>query len=824
MAGNDSPDQDMERRLRRHFAEETTGLRAPSDTWTRLESRLEEQQPKPGRSIAFCSLLSQAWTGSGRLRLAGATAVLAVLLVSAAVLIINAPDTGINEEASESRLAPSKIGSGVAAAPAEGSDRQASPIAALPDPTEQRATPTVTLDGAADGSTAEVDPAPKSNSEAAITKPTKTPAVTEVIKEVASLAPTTTDENTAAQPIIVEAAVEKEVVQTPGQLPTPAHTQSPIAAPPPTATADTSFAGPMAGAPLMDPAPTTLPSQRREESLAEGGAEESSAQSAEATPQPQETHAERPRRRRRGGGGAAGGYAPPLVTATPYPQATPTEPTRRHRRGGGGSYAAPPDATFKDYQRSRFTLASEDNVSTFSLDTDRTSYQLALNWARSGYQVDPASVRAEEWINAFNYQYPPPPNNDIFSIETDLIQHPLDGGKHLARIAFQAPEVRDDAPLNVTLVLDSSGSMQRGNRVAIARAAAESIRQSLGPRDRIAVVQFSSDVIREATVEHSHTWNGPVRRSINGLRPRGSTNVQAGIDLGVQMADQARRQRPEAHNYIILMSDGVANVDSTNPFAILESAYDRNSRNPLRIITIGVGIQNYNDHLLEQLAHHGNGWYRYLNDVDAAQRTFNRENWLAISTPFADQTRAQVTWDPEVVRSWRIIGYENRVTPDETFTQDRKEFAEIPSGTATTVFYELELNEGAIRQGRGSNNLRLGKVQLRWVKAATGVRQAQHTHISGDLNSVFDTSPDYFFRLGAVVALASDRFSALSGPDDGLVPSVHTELSALRDRLRMLKRPLGGLKAYGDLAFLLEHMADGAEELAPVRERSGYSR
>jgi hypothetical protein len=300
--------------------------------------------------------------------------------------------------------------------------------------------------------------------------------------------------------------------------------------------------------------------------------------------------------------------------------------------------------------------------------------------------------------------------------------------------------------------------------------------------------------------------------------------VQAGIDLAVQMADQARRQRPDAHNYIILMSDGVANVDATNPFAILESAYDRNIRNPLRIITIGVGIQNYNDYLLEQLAQHGNGWYRYLNDVDAARQTFSRENWLAISTPFADQTRAQITWDPEVVNSWRIVGYENRVTPDETFTQDRKEFAEIPSGTATTVFYELELNEGAVWRERGSNNLRLGKVQLRWVKPGTEDRQLQSSNIYGEPYSPFETSTDHFLRLGAIVALASDRFSALSSPKYGLAPGIHAELSTLQDWLQLLEGPLGELEAYQDLAFLLEHMAEGAAELAPVEPRSGYSR
>ena len=125
--------------------------------------------------------------------------------------------------------------------------------------------------------------------------------------------------------------------------------------------------------------------------------------------------------------------------------------------------------------------------------------------------------------------------------------------------------------------------------------------------------------------------------------------MQAGLNLAVKLADRVRRERPNAYNYIILMSDGVANVDATDPFAILESASDGDSSNPLRLITIGVGIENYNDYLLEQLAQHGNGWYRYLSNTEQARATFSRDNWLALSIPFADQTRAQVTWDPDVV-------------------------------------------------------------------------------------------------------------------------------------------------------------------------------
>ncbi len=312
---------------------------------------------------------------------------------------------------------------------------------------------------------------------------------------------------------------------------------------------------------------------------------------------------------------AAAEAAPAEATAAPS-RARPVEETAAQEAPASSSAqeaadssepappqrASPPDTDFENYGRTPYVDTAEDAVSTFSLDTDRTSYFLALNWAQNGYVVEPDSVRAEEWINAFSYGYDLPRRDDSFAITSDVLEHPLGGGRHLARIAFQAPKVRDDIPLNVTLVLDASGSMRDGNRVAIAREAAEAIRQSLTSRDRIAVVHFTTEVIHSLTVEHSRPDDGDVAWSISQLTPNNSTNVQAGLNLGVRLADEARRERPDAFNYIILMSDGVANVDATNPFAILDSSPDRDYRNPLRLITIGVGIANYNDVLLEQLA------------------------------------------------------------------------------------------------------------------------------------------------------------------------------------------------------------------------------
>ena len=497
-------------------------------------------------------------------------------------------------------------------------------------------------------------------------------------------------------------------------------------------------------------------------------------------------------------------------------------PTAMAGQGPTGGQYQPGATTFQDNWRIPAVSTWEDAVSTFSLDTDRTSYRLALNWVNQGYDVEPDSVRAEEWINSFNYGYSHPSRDNEFAIYTDVYRHPLDGRKHMARVAFQAPDLRDDSrPLNVTLVLDASGSMADGNRVEIARAAAHAIRESLRDQDRVAVVQFTDTVIGRLTVEHSRPDERDVRRSIDRLQPNGATNVQAGLDLGVELADEARRRRPDAYNYVILMSDGVANVDATNPFAILETAGDYQRRNPIRLVTIGVGIANYNDYLLEQLAQHGNGWYRYLDDVHQAQQTFSRENWLNLAVPFADQTRAQVTWNPEFVYSWRIVGYENRVTPDEFFTQDRKEFAEIPSGAATTVFYELELTDQVAQ--RQASTARLGDIELRWVEPDTGVSREQYATLSGHWRQDFDSVGDPYLKLGAIVALAADRYSALPHPGYIDYGSLNWELSELNRRLWTLKGDLGHLTAFSDFGYLLDHMTRYVPP-EPVRPKdSGYS-
>ena len=210
--------------------------------------------------------------------------------------------------------------------------------------------------------------------------------------------------------------------------------------------------------------------------------------------------------------------------------------------------------------------ANLDPISTFSLDTDQASFQRALQETQDGYQIDPADVRAEEWINSLNYDYPRPSRPDEFAVHTEVFHHPDTQGMHLARVGIQAPDAQKRRPVNVTLVLDTSGSMADGNRLQIAERAAQTILTTCGTATE------SRGKVEEPVnyvVPHTSPRNARRERDLTELWAGGSTNVQAGLDEALWLADGARRDNPEAVNYVILFSDGVANVNATDPFGIV---------------------------------------------------------------------------------------------------------------------------------------------------------------------------------------------------------------------------------------------------------------
>ena len=180
------------------------------------------------------------------------------------------------------------------------------------------------------------------------------------------------------------------------------------------------------------------------------------------------------------------------------------------------------------------------------MDTDRASFQRALQAAQEGYQIDPADVRAEEWINSLNYDYPRTSRPDEFAVHTEVFQHPDTRDMHLARVGIQAPDAQKRWPVNVTLVMDTSGSMNDGNRIEIAESAAQTIIDNLGDRDQVTLVEFSGSVNR--SMAHRSPKSFRADRGVIRLKANGSTNVQVGLDEALWLAHRARSNNSEAVN------------------------------------------------------------------------------------------------------------------------------------------------------------------------------------------------------------------------------------------------------------------------------------
>ena len=433
MAYDDSPDQefdqDMERILQDHFDSDPADLRAPQNTWERLESRLDEP-PEPFPISRWLSSLIPVRRGRFSPVFAGfAAAVVAAVVVSVALISIGNGEGG--------------SGGGFAVAPAT-----EEPVARSLATTA----PAVTTAPQAIVSRAESGPAgPAGEQGAAGSQGPVEPAGA----RGGGMAPA----STTVPPAPAATSAPAMAMEEEENFVAAESAAATVAAAPTAAPAATAVPIPM---PTVVPVPTYARTPMPTTALVPA-ATVAPAPAAAFSPQPTVAAMLGPRC-----GTPNGPACPP--TATPGVLAVKAAiPPASTARGAG----SPSDTLFRDYLRQPFVSAADDNVSTFSLDTDNTSYHLALGWARTGYEVDPDSVRAEEWINAFDYRYDQPANDSEFEITSGLFPHPLDDSKRLARIAFQAPELTGDRPLNVTLVLDASGSMADGDRVDIARAAAE---------------------------------------------------------------------------------------------------------------------------------------------------------------------------------------------------------------------------------------------------------------------------------------------------------------------------------------------------------------
>ena len=440
-------------------------------------------------------------------------------------------------------------------------------------------------------------------------------------------------------------------------------------------------------------------------------------------------------------GAAAAGAPPP-----PPGGALPPAPVAQPNRDYGDTGFVPPsppsyDTTFfQNYGVNPFIDARADHLSTFAMDVDTASYSVARRFVLDGNTPDPDSVRVEEFVNYFDQEYPQP-RKGAFAIHVDGAHSPFTNNTWIARVGIQGRDVPDHRRKDATLVfvIDTSGSMSRENRLELVKRALRLLVRELRPSDQIGIVTYGNRghaILNPTEAKHDDY----ILEVIDGLYPGGSTNAEEGLRLGYEMAD--RWLDPERITRVILLSDGVANVGRTGPKAILNQVR-KYVNEGVTLSTVGVGMGNYNDVLLEQLANDGDGNYIYIDNLTEAWKSFV-DNLTSTLQVIAQDAKIQVSFNPDVVHSYRLIGYENRDVADRDFRNDSVDAGEVGAGHSVTALYELRLHERADGP--------IAKVHVRYEDPdSRRIVEVDRNFNIRDLNEYFESASPRF-QLAATVA------------------------------------------------------------------------
>jgi Ca-activated chloride channel family protein len=502
-----------------------------------------------------------------------------------------------------------------------------------------------------------------------------------------------------------------------------------------------------------------------------------------------------------GGEAPAGTEAPAEATAEAAADEAATESSATDSEGGlFGSDTAPPsddgddarfeDNTFRDYGYRDFVLAGDDPMSTFALDVDTGSYTVTRRWLDEGSLPPIESVRPEEYINAFHYDYRTPRRG--LDITIDGGPSPFDDDNYLVRVGVQGEIVEDEdrGPAALTFVVDTSGSMDRDDRLGLVKRSLEILVDELEDEDTVAIVTYDSEagvVLPPTEVADRDT----ILDAIDSLRPGGSTNLEAGLRTGYGLAAEAFRQ--DGINRVVLASDGVANVGVVDPTALAQMINGDADRG-IDLVTVGFGMGNFNDVTMEQLADQGDGFYAYVDTDEEAERLFENELTATLLT-IAKNAKIQVEFDPQVVETYRLIGFENRGVRDNDFRDDSVDAGELGAGHQVTAIYEVELARGVDIDDRED----LGTVFLRWEDPEDG----EVVEIDDEIR-LRDIEPDWAktaedFQLATVVAAFAEVMRDNPYADAIDIDDLSDEADHLAD--------LFDEDDIDDLADLIEHAA-----------------
>ncbi len=452
------------------------------------------------------------------------------------------------------------------------------------------------------------------------------------------------------------------------------------------------------------------------------------------------------------------------------------------------------DVFFREYGVNPFIDTEDDRLSTFGLDVDTGSYTVVRRYLRDGHLPPREAVRVEEILNFFDYGDRPPQRGD-FELAAEGAPSPFAEGEryHVLRFAVTAREVaeEDRPPAQLVFVVDTSGSMARENRLGLVKKALDELLEHLRSDDRVGLVAYGSrgEVLLEPTADHE-----AIRAAIDRLHPAGSTNAEEGLVLAYRLAEEYLDE--EWINRVILCSDGVANVGRTGPDRILERI-ERSAGLGIELTTVGFGMGNYNDVLMERLADTGDGRYAYVDSLSEARRIFVDELTGTLMT-VAREAKAQVEFNPDVVSRYRLLGYENRDIADERFRDPTVDAGEIGAGHTVTVIYEIKLHREV---GMGSNAAAVATLHVRYRRPGDPEPvELEHTIRVRDLARTWEAA-SRSLRLATLVAEYAEILKGAYWAKGG-------DLREVLERAQELSPEFAGDSRVADFVSLVATAAD----------------
>lgn len=395
---------------------------------------------------------------------------------------------------------------------------------------------------------------------------------------------------------------------------------------------------------------------------------------------------------------------------------------------------------FENYGVNTFKDVSSDPLSTFALDVDTASYTIAKSYIMRGVLPPMDAIRPEEFVNYFDYDYKSYENK--FAIYPGMIYSPFGDDKYLLRLGVKAPEPVNNKNLVVTFVVDVSGSMKIDNRSGLVKKTLKYLISNLDKDDVVSIVKYNTK--STVLIEHTSAVNtDELFAAIERLEPRGSTNVQAGLLSGYNLSQI--NFDPNAQNRVMLFSDGVANTGTISPDDLIKQLIPYKLEG-ITFTAVGFGLGNYNDVLMEQIANNVDGNYAYINDFSEVQRVFG-DNLASTLFTVAKDAKIQVEFNPDYVKTYRLVGYENRALSDDDFKNDSVDAGELGSGHEATAIYELEM----LNTNANSENI-LANVSLRYEDTLTGEIEEINQLVTGNYLTGAFSNTDNDMKLAVISA------------------------------------------------------------------------